>query len=250
MKRIYIILITAVVSIASGTARANAGDATGYATTAAKAERFFANAEWPSACAMYILMLEERPECPTTYSAAVVANTMAGDTVQALALVPRAMSHGIAVDSLLSGVRSRSFSIGRGDIYEHFLLDIKSHYPWLARVADNCLMQYYAFRQNGPMLIRYARLMLDGMPENRRFKRMLARGLMLDGRTTEAVATWTDIIGAHPDDYDTLLDLGNYYDATGDANRAVHYLTRAEDIRPTPYVARRINDITQKSNIK
>lgn len=250
MTRIYIILFAVVVSIGTSIARAGTADTTGYATTAAKAERFFANAEWPSACAMYILMLEERPDCSSTYSAAVVANTMAGDTAQAIALVPRAMSHGVAFDSLLSGVRDRCFSIGHGDIYEHFLMDIKGHYPWLARVSDNYLMQYYDFRQNGPMLIRYARLMLDGMPENRRFKRMLARGLMLDGRTTEAVATWTDIVEAHPDDYDTLLDLGNYYDATGDAGRAVHYLTRAEDIRPTPYVARRIADLTPKTNIR
>jgi len=243
MNRIYIIFLAALVSLATSTVQANTSDSEEYARTRAKAERFFDNAEWPSACAMYILMLEERPTLPSTYSAAIVANTMAGDTVRALDLVPRAMSYGIPVDSIITGVRARSFDISRGDLYEHFLIDLKSNFPWLTRVADNYLMHYYAFRRNGPMLIHYAQIMLEGMPDSLTFRRMLAYGLMLAGRTDEAVATWTDIIEKWPDDYDTLLDLGNYYDTTGKPEPALRYLTRAEDIRPTPYVSKRINNL-------
>lgn len=243
MNRIYIIVLATLTILGTSIARADTTDNAEYARTESKAKRFFDNAEWESACAMYILMLEQYPNRPSTYASAIVANTMAGDTLRALDMVPRAMSYGIPVDSLITGVRTRSFDISRGGLYEHFLTGLKDRYPWLTRVVDNYLMHYYAFRQNGPMIVRYANLMLAGMPDSLTFRRMLAYGLMLDGRTTEAVATWTDIIDRWPEDYDTLLDLGNYYDGAGNTDRAIHYLMRAEDIRPTPYVSNRITDL-------
>lgn len=245
MKRLYTALIILLVSISCLASNADSE----YATTASKARRFFDNAEWPSACAMYILMLEQRPEVTSTYADAIVANIMAGDTVSALDLVPRSMNNSVSLDTLLTDVRSRSFSIGNGKLYEHFLVETKDHYPWLGRIVDNYLMKYYDFRQNGPMLIFYARKMLEGLPDDVDFMRMLARGLLLNGQTSEAVSTWTHILELHPDNYDTLLDLGNYYDTAGLYDKALELLSRADRIHPTPYVTGRINEI-QKTKYK
>lgn len=215
-----------------------------YERLSGKAERFFANEEWTSAHAMYLLMLERQPSEVSTYSHAIVADIMAGDTVGAVEMLPRAMSYEISFDTLLTDVRTTSFSIGRGDLYENYLLEIKNTYPWLNRVADNYLMQYYAFRQNGPELVRYATTMLNGLPENVTFMRMLAHGFLLTGRTDDAKDVWLKIVSLYPDDYDTVVDLANYYDTVGDRESALDWMRRVYGLRPTPYVERRIDALS------
>lgn len=214
-----------------------------------KAQRFFDNNEWASANAMYLLMLEEKPEVAETYARATVAEIMLGDTLQALEMVPRAMEYKVTFDNLLSDVRRISFSIGNGDLYEDYLLKIKDKYPWLNRVADNYLMQYYAFRQNGPELISYAEAMLDGLPDNRNFLRMLAYGQMLDGRTAEALDTWLHVMTIYPNDYDTILDLANCYDALGDNTQTLVWMKKAAEIYLSPYVERRIDALNRIGDV-
>ena len=213
-----------------------------------KAQRFFDNEEWASANAMYLLMLEEEPRQVSTYAKSAVSNIMIGDTVQALSMVTRSMKFEVPLDSLLAGIRAVSFSIGRGDLYEHYLLKIKTTYPWFSRVADNYLMQYYAFRQNGPELIEYAETMLEGLPGNRNFLRMLAYGQLISGNNSGALETWHRVMFLYPEDYDTILDLANFYDATGEKYDALKWMLRAETIHPTPYVSTRISELrkTQK----
>lgn len=216
-----------------------------YERIASKAGRFFDYKEWASASAMYLLMLDQQPRVADTYARAVVSNIMNGDTVQALDMVPRAMSYQIPIDSVLVKVRDVSFSIGRGNLYEKYLLDIKSKYSWLSRVADNYLMKYYALRQNGPELIRYAKIMLNGLPDDRNFLRMLAHGQLLDGQTDNAISTWYRVVSLYPDDYETILDLANCYDALGNRNETLTWMRRAENLRSTPYVTARIAALSQ-----
>lgn len=211
-----------------------------YSRIEGKAERFFANEEWASANAMYMLMLDQRPDRVSTYAHAVVADIMAGDTLQALDLIPRSMSYQVPLETLLSDVRNISFSLGRGDLYENYLLKIKTTFTWFSRVADNYLMQYYALRQNGPELVKYARMMLEGLPDNLNFLRMLASGLMLSGDTSGAEETWLKAASLYPDNYDTVLDLANLYDVCGNRPEALKWMEKAERLRPTPYVSERI----------
>lgn len=223
----------------------NAYAQTDYERVEAKSKRFFENKEWASAIAMYILMLEQQPKAADTYAHAAVAYTMTGDTINAVELVPRSMAYAVPLDSLLENVRRVSFSIGRGDLYEDYLHEIKSTYPWLSRVADNYLMKYYAFRQNGPELIRYARVMLSGLPDSREFLRMLAHGLLLTGDTRGAIGAWLKVTDIYPDDYDTTLDLANCYAALGDKTEALSWMKRALDLRSTPYVLSQIQKLSK-----
>lgn len=219
---------------------------TDYERLEGKAARFFDNQEWASANAMYLLMLEQQPHRADTYGKAVVAEIMAGDTVQALDMVPRSMSFEVPVDSLLAEVKRVSFSIGHGNLYEHYLMGIRKTYPWFGRVADNYLMQYYAFRQNGPELIRYANTMLQGLPDNLNFMRMLAYGLLLDGDTEGAVNTWLKVAELYPDNYDTVLDLANCYEAQGKRAEALAWMRRAYEMHPTPYVGAMVDTLSDQ----
>lgn len=215
-----------------------------YNRLAARSRMFFDNSEWTSAKAMYILMLEEKPEVADTYGRAVVCYTLSGDTIGAVDLLTQAMKHEIPLDTVLANVRDAGFSIGRGDLYCDYLYAVKANCPWLSRPIDNHLMRYYAFRQNGAELVHYAQIMLAGLPDNTEFLRMLAQGLLLQGDADGAIDAWKRVIALHPDNYDTVLDLANCYDALGRRDDALHWMQRALELRPTPYVRNSIDRLT------
>lgn len=244
IKALFLALSALVTTFASF---ANDDTATDYQRLENKAKRFFDYREWASANAMYLLMLEQNPRDTQTYAHAVVAEMMTGDTIQALDMATRCMNYEIAPADFLSDIRNVSFSIGNGRLYEEYLLKIKKTYPWYTRIADNFLMQYYGFRQNGPELIKYADTMLQGLPDDRDFLRMLARGQLLDGNTRAALDTWEKTIRLYPDDYDTTLDLANTFDALDNRAEALKWMERAFQLRPTPYVRQRIE--TLKKNL-
>lgn len=238
--RHFIIFLTVFAS--SWLMNANAQTVTSdYEKLSNKATRFFDNQEWASANAMYILMLEKQPDSVSVYAHAVVANIMAGDTLQALDMTQRSLGRQIPIENLLTDVRDISFNIGNGKLYEEYLLKIKQHFPWFSRIADNYLMEYYAFRQNSPKLIEYACTMLEGLPDDLRFLRMLAYGMLLDGKTEQAIQIWLKTALKYPQNYDTTLDLANCYKAMGNASEALKWYKKAYSLHPTPYVASMID---------
>lgn len=235
MKKKIIITLLAVFSVCVLSAQTS--DDSEFDRLERKAALFFSNAEWRNANAMYVLMLEQRPGDRAVYPHAIVSNIMAGDTVRALSLIPQAMNNLIPIDTVLTEVQQTSFSIGRGELYEQFLLKSRETYPWYSRVINNYLLAYYDFRSNGPELVKYAGMMLAGLPSDLRLMRLLARGQMLSGETADAVKTWHQIIDLYPENYDTILNLANYYAVSGDTNSALTWFRRADSIRSTPYVS-------------
>jgi tetratricopeptide (TPR) repeat protein len=207
-----------------------------YERTATKAARFFNNKEWLNANAMYWLMLDERPLEVETYSHAIVSNIMAGDTTSMATLLEQSMTNNVPFDSLLYSVQRVSLQLGSSNLYEQVLLTSRQHFSWLSRGINAYLLKYYDFRNNGPEIIRYAKIMLAGMPDDVQFQRQLARGYMLNDQAIYAVETWFNILEKNPEEYDTLIDLGNYYETIQDYNRAQTYLQRAYAIHPTPYL--------------
>ncbi len=211
-----------------------------------KADRFFNQREWAQAAATYDLMLDERPREPDIYGRAIVAGQMAGDTVAATRLFEMALDHHVPFDSVFAGVRSTSFRLGRSDLYERFLLDIKEEHPWMRRTVNAYLLRYYSFRRDGANMVAYADIMLQGAPDNIDFLSTKAQGEMLTGKPDQAAATYQKVLTLDPADYPALLELGNLYamraeKTTGpDAEKylalAVGYLRKAFDIKPTPGV--------------
>ncbi|MDE6127519.1 MAG: hypothetical protein K2G30_11265 [Muribaculaceae bacterium] len=212
-----------------------------YPQLEVKADRFFHQKEWAQAAATYDLMLDERPHVPATYGRAIVSSTMAGDTLAGIRLFSKALDNHVPFDSVFSRVRSTSFELGRTDLYERLLLDIKAEHPWMRRTANAYLLRYYSFRRDGANMVAYADIMLQGSPDNIGFLSTKAQGLMLTGATDEALATYDAILTLDPDNYQALLELGNWYAlrAGSDSSKgtlAAEYLRRAYGIRPTPHV--------------
>lgn len=213
----------------------------GYDVTAGRAARSFEWKEWNSAAAMYELMLRERPDSLSSYTRAVAANQMLGNDEQAIDLVERAMAHGIGLSELLEQVRLTDFALGEGDRYGALLHRLTEAMPWMRRALDNELLRYYCFRDDGPNIVRYAKVMLAGLPESTEYLSLLARGYMLQGLDAEAADTWRKILAIDPDNYDTLLYLGNYCRMQGNDTEAEALLRRAAAIRRTPYLESLLN---------
>lgn len=238
MRKIILILIV-LACAAHASAQAT------YATTQAKADRFFSYKEWASAAALYNLMLHERPAVPDTYGRAIVAYEMLGDSIRSLDLLDQAMSHGVALDSVLANVQKYTFSIGKGHLYEQFMLSAARKNQWMERPLDAYLLRYYAFRRNGPQMVAYARKMLAGTPGSVPFMLILAEGLMISNDDALALETWKKVLAIDPANYIAILNIANYYDLAGDARSALDYFIKARDIRPTPYVDNAIREIKQ-----
>lgn len=210
-----------------------------YESTAQRAARSFKWEEWNSAAAMYELMLKERPDSLSTYARAIAANQMLGDTAATVDLVERAMSHGIGLSEVLKAVRHTDFSIGQGDLYGGYLHLLWNAMPWMRRALDNELLEYYSFRNDGPMMVRYAGVMLAGLPDSVEYLALLARGQMLSGDMNAAATTWRKILDLDTDNYSALIMLGNYLVLKG-SEEGNTLLARANALRPTPYVTREL----------
>jgi hypothetical protein len=216
-----------------------------YAATAAKAARFFKYQEWANAAAMYEIMLEDSAKVVDTYAHAIAVAGMRNMPDYEMSLLERAQKNLIPMDSVFHGVQRVSFAMGHNSLYENFLLLVKQRQPWLTRSIEKQLLRYYMFRSNAPEIIRYSKIMLSGAPENAEYLGNLAMGYMLDGNDAEGIATYRRLLEYHPDNYKTLLVLGNYYDMKGDTLQALRYLRHADSIRATPYVTQLINRLSR-----
>ena len=97
---------------------------TEFALLDAKATRFAEFGEWASTSAMLTLMLDMRPDSASLYARAIIAEGMRHNSSPQQQLLNTALEHGVPLDSVITGVRTRSISLGRADIYETFLTDI------------------------------------------------------------------------------------------------------------------------------
>lgn len=219
-----------------------------YEATGIRADRSFQWQEWPSAAAMYELMIRERPDSLRPYARAIVASQMTGDTAATFDLMERAMSHGLGLAEVLEAVRATDFSIGRGDSYGRYLHTLAEAMPWMRRALDNELLEYYTFRCDGPMMMHYASLMLAGLPESTEYLNLLARGCLLAGRDAEATATWRRVLAIDPDNLDALLYLGNYLEIKGRRDEAAPLLQRADSLHPGPFLQRAEGDSLKNDN--
>ncbi len=232
--------------------------ASDYNSIVLKAQRFYDQREWASASAMLDLMLDERPDNPCTYSRAIVSAAMRSDTLAQLSLMDKAMGFHVPFDSIFTMVQKESFAVGQGSIYEDFMERMKRTQPWMSRSIDAYLLRYYTFRRNPAKMIEYSKIMLAGMPDETAFLSTLAQGYMLNNCQDDAVETYRKILKIKPNDYNTLLELGNYFYLKSKQNPndnnhqkdALIYLRQAENVRTTPYVANVIAELEklQSSN--
>lgn len=213
-----------------------------YEATATKAARFFRYREWASAGALYSLMLADHPEVADTYGHAIVAAGMLADTAKQADLTAFALASHVPVDSLFTAVEHISFSVGQTSLYEDYLLETKTHTPWLKRIVDAYLMRYYAYRRDPQGMITYSKIMLAGNPDSQQFLYTLAQGYLIDGQTEEALNVYRHIVSLDPNALEALLYLANNSLRQAQGNpiardEALAYFRQAQTIKATPYIS-------------
>ncbi len=217
--------------------------ATDYAILSDKAQNFYERREWASVLAMCELMLEQQPTIAASYGRAITASICVNDTMAQVRLFAGSMQNQVPFDTVFDAVKREALLLGKTEIYEQFMLSVKSRYEWLERTVNANLLDYYAFRNDGNRMVEYSLIILERMPDNEKFMHLLAQGYMLQAVQNKAISTYEKILDNNPDDYDALLALGNYYAMQWDKDnaenvrkKAVVYLLRAYEISPTPYI--------------
>lgn len=210
-----------------------------------KASRYVEQREWLNASAMYWLMLDQRPDDSQLYADAMISNSLTGDTAAVVTLVHSAMENLVNPDTLFANVRARSFALDCPTVYKDLLTRARDNFPWMTRMVDRNLLDYYDYRNDGPQMVKYADRMLQGFPENITYLRVKARGSLLCGDDAQATRVWKHILDIAPDNYDTLIDISAYYVAGGNHATAVPYIRRAMDIRSTPYLRSLLDQATK-----
>lgn len=209
----------------------------------AKAGRAYADCEWASAAALYNMAADKDPGDTEAYVRATICHAIRKDTAEAVGTIERAMAHAVPLDSILKGLRSEAFEIKKPEIYTGLLETAGNNMPWLRRPLDMQLMRYAAYRRDPEAMERYAARMLAGMPGDTEAMAILAKAHAMQGRFDEAITDWQRVLAAKPDDRRALLEIGNYYAITGDSERALPYLEKAQAVKATPYVAEMIHKL-------
>lgn len=254
------LLITLLLAAASATAIAATPATDSYEARKTRAERYFKYKEWSSALAMYLLMLDERPNEVEPYYKAIVAGAMNNDSTTQIDMLERTQQRGLPLDSLFNGVRTVSFSIGEAGAYNNFLILVKKHQPWLARRIDIYLLEYYDFRNDATNVIKTARQLLSLTPRNTGYMKTMARAYINTGDLGKAMECYKRILAIDGGDYDSLLALGNYYAMQLLQPSAIKpqlsrkdlialaqtYLHEAYNLYPTPYVAQLLAQVNHE----
>lgn len=214
-----------------------------YEDLMTKAKRFADWKEWRSAAAMYQLAAKQDPSATEAYAPALIIYGMLDETDEVKELLTTALRSGIPPDSLFDATRSAAVKLAHLNRYEQFLLTARRSVPYLTRTINDRLLDYYAFRNDGAKMVEYAELMLTSdMPAKYQvpYLTRAAMGYIDMGRTTEAIHYFKQILDIDTKNLNALLYLGNFYAQSGDMNTALPYLTRAQEIRPSLYLAKLI----------
>ncbi len=234
MRVVFTVILATVAIIAT------AGD---YASLESRARMFYNQRIWPSALAMYQLMLDERPSETDVYGRAIAVAGMDGNSAEQLSLMKKAIDNHIPFDSIFNSIERNSFDLGDNTLYERFLVTLKESEPWLTRPIDTRLLDYYIYRRDGVMIVEYAKKMLHGAPDNIRFLHDLADGYMLTGDYQQAIRKLQRVLYLDPDNYRALLTIGNYYYNNEERDEARPYLEHAQRVQATPYVERMLQGL-------
>ena len=230
-----------------------------YETRKIKAERYFKYKEWRSALAMYLLMLDERPQEVEPYYKAIVAGAMVNDSTTQIDMLMRTQQRGISLDSLFNGIKNVSLSIDEAQAYCNFLLLVKKQQPWLKRSINIYLLKYYDFRNDSQNMIKTADELLAQTPSNTVYLKTIAKAYINMGDFDKAMEYYKRILAIDNNDYDSLLALGNYYatqllQSADDTPLSKEdlialsqtYLYEAYNLYPTPYVAQLLSRVKEK----
>ncbi len=252
--------------------------ATDYSVLETKASRFYQNKEWASSLAMYELMISQKPYVVNNYAKAIVLSGLLEKPDMQMAFLEHTQQNGLPLDAIFNLIQKDAFAIGYPNIYESFLKLVKTKQQWLARNINIQLLKYYKYRSDADNMIDICDQLLKSTPDDTGYLTDMAEAYALKGDLQESMNWYNKILAIDKNNYNSLLTLGNYYNImlcdelkknkisldslqpsviiplsqmTGkekdeikkNADLATGYLLSAYKVKPTPYVARTLDQI-------
>lgn len=199
-------------------------------TLIVKANRAYTYREWPNVTALYMVIADRSPEQALPYSRIVLSQYMRGDTATTASVLEKALASNVPLDSVLRPLCDDAFTIGHPEIYEQFLLRMQRSLPWLHRVADIRLLDYYTRRRMPAEMVEYGTRMLALHPGDTSALDTLAQAYVLQNNLNAAAECWRRILEINPKHYTALAALANYY-SDSDPCLAAGYARQALAIR-------------------
>lgn len=244
MKRILTVVLVGVWCVVAGIAQVNV-------TLAERASQFYSRGEWASSRAAYTTLAREHAGVTEYWVRGIVSSLLDGDSRWAREETLAGVDRHVPIDTIFTGVLNETIAQGKCDMYERYLLDLKSSEAWLGRVVDRCLLKYYMFRDDAEKIVNTATVLLMATPDNMLFLPALAYGQLLSGDMEGMAATNRHILELDSSNIDALLYLANYHYSqwkqgkAGEKEAALKYVSRAERQRKTPQLERMLAELTR-----
>ncbi len=218
-------------------------------TLAERASQFYSRGEWASSRAAYTTLAREHPGVAEYWVRGIVSSLMEGDNRWAREETLAGVDRHVPIDTIFTGVFNATIAQGKCDMYERYLMDLKSTEGWLRRVVDRCLLKYYVFRDDAEKIVSTAKGLLETTPDNMLFLPSLAYGQLLSGDLEGMAATNRHILELDASNIDALLYLANYHYSqwkqgkSGEKEEALKYVSRAERLHKTPQIERMLAEL-------
>lgn len=203
-----------------------------------RARRAYDAGEWASAQALYAIASQNSSDAGL-HARMVAAAEMYGDTAAAVPAIERAMTAGVPLAAMLDSVETYLRSQGRHAAYCTMLQRLADERPYLRRPVDVRMLNYAKARRDGAAMVKYARRLLAGLPDNADYIDALAWGLLYCGDYDGAEKAWRQGIETDGDNAVMLINLALLL-VDSRPDEALTLLQRAYATRPTPALAAQI----------
>lgn len=224
-----------------------AADTTPTEVLGARALRAWDAREWASAQALYGIVADRLPSSAEAAARLAVAAEARGDSTAARLAVEQAMSHGVALDSVLATARGLCFEAAIPGAYTTLLESLFQSLPYARRPLAMTLLRYNLARCHGSDAIRWADYLLLGAPGDASVLILKARAALISNDTASAVDCALQALQTDPDNLEALLIAGNGKAMTHQPG-ALDLLRRACSLAPTPYLQERIQTLSGAKN--
>ena len=229
-----------------------------YNTVKTKADRYFKYEDWRSALAMYELLLAQDATDSETYARGIVVSGIIKENDLQKSFLERAEKNVIPYDTLFVKVKYNSLKLGEPYVYTDFMLRVRDSKPWLERMVNIRLLDFFLFRNDADNIIKIAEALLKDTQKNVQFLGALAEGYILKADFEKSAGCYKKILLIDKDNYDAVVNLGNYYDSFPKAENdsvslknsanALSCFRKAMELKPTPYIEKRVEELNELVN--
>lgn len=178
---------------------------------AERADEAYAGAKWKSASTLYDVLLKDTTAYTPRFAKAVFASVMASDSVSWSKVDQVLIRNEYRLDSLFRDISRLSIHARLFDVYEQTLKRASRQFPLYQDTLTHTLIAYRKLLRQPEQIIRVADSALGKDPDSRKWLVEKAEAYRMKGEVGTALEVYKIILRNNPNDYESLVFIGNYY---------------------------------------